>query len=61
KVFERVIASRLAASQKPDWRSWSWSRHQAEKMLKEYREPFQKIMNSWNYDNPPVLSCSIPF
>ena len=61
KVFERVIAPRLAASQKPDWRSWSWSRYQAEKMLKEYREPFQKIMNSWNYKNSPVLGYSIVF
>lgn len=60
KVFERVIAPRLA-SPKSDWRSWSWSRHQAQKTLKEYQEPFQQIMNLWNYNNSPALSCSLPF
>jgi hypothetical protein len=60
KVFDSIIAPRLA-SPKSDWRTWCWSRHQAEKALKEYRSPFQKIMNSWNYGNSPLLSCSIPF
>jgi hypothetical protein len=60
KVFDSLIAPRLATP-KSDWRTWSWSRHRAEKALKEYRSPFQKIMNSWNYGNSPLLSCSIPF
>ena len=60
KVFDCVIAPKLA-SQKSDWRTWSWSRYQAEKALADYRAPFQKVMNSWNYGNSPIISYSISF
>ncbi len=54
KVFDCIIAPKLA-SLKSDWRSWSWSRHQAEKAVEEYREPFQKIIGFWYNENFPVL------
>jgi len=60
KVFDCIIAPKLA-SLKSDWRTWSWSRHQAGKVLEEYRKPFQNIMNSWYYGDSPILSYSIPF
>ncbi|MCI0597142.1 MAG: hypothetical protein L0Z48_11470, partial [candidate division Zixibacteria bacterium] len=61
KVFERVIAPKLAASQKSDWRTWSWSRYQAGKALEKYQKPFQNIMNSRYGGDSPILSYSIPF
>ncbi|MCI0596590.1 MAG: hypothetical protein L0Z48_08625, partial [candidate division Zixibacteria bacterium] len=61
KVFERVIAPKLAASQKSDWRTWSWSRYQAEKAVEAYREPFQKIMGDWFNENLLVLGQITPF
>ena len=60
KVFDCIIAPKLT-SLKSDWRTWSWSRHQAGKVLEEYRKPFQNIMNSWYYGDSPILSYSIPF
>ncbi|MGH8003299.1 MAG: DUF4153 domain-containing protein, partial [Limisphaerales bacterium] len=54
KVFDCIIAPKLT-SLKSDWRTWSWSRHQAEKVLEEYREPFQKILSFWYNGNIPVL------
>ncbi|MCI0330305.1 MAG: DUF4173 domain-containing protein [candidate division Zixibacteria bacterium] len=60
KVVDSIIVPEFV-SLKSDWRSWSWSRYQAAKTLEKYRTPFQKIMNSLNYDNPPILSYSIPF
>lgn len=60
KIFDSVIAPKLA-SQKSDWRTWSWSRHQAGKILEEYQKPFQNIMNSWHYGDSPVLSYSNSF
>lgn len=60
KVFERVIAPRLTASRKSDWRSWNWSRHQAEKVLNAYREPLQKIMGEWSKQSSLVLGQLTP-
>jgi len=60
KVFDSIIVPKLI-SLKSDWRTWSWSRHQAEKAVEEYREPFQNIMNSLYYGDSPILSYSIPF
>ncbi len=54
KMFDCVIAPKLA-SQKSDWRSWSWSRYQAEKVLKKYKDPFQKIIGDWSNENLPIL------
>lgn len=54
KIFDSIIAPRLV-SLKSDWRSWSWSRHQAQKAVEEYREPFQKIIGFWYNGNFPVL------
>ncbi len=60
KVFDSIIVPKLT-SLKSDWRTWSWSRHQAEKAVKEYREPFQKIIGFGYNGSFPVLGPAIFF